>query len=113
MIASFKPYDLLVKNTCFRNPTTYFELALDQRYIIPHSLTKPRIGDSVNLIDVIHADFKKYKYSLRNLADLFNELDLSYALTHKQVYFERLLPYSADLYNTFVTILPKDKFIPV
>ena len=53
------------------------------------------------------------KYNLTTLGSLFKEMDADYTRTHKQIYFDAQLPFSAEKYNLFKTILPKEKFVPV
>ena len=111
MIHTFKPN---IKDKKFRNPEQFNLLPASERYTIPHSSTLPKLPTPTHdHILAIHSDFKHKKCSLKTLATLFNEVDQTYTFVHKQIEFEKVLPYSVEMKQTFKNLVAPEKFTPV
>lgn len=46
LIRSYLPYQSRVRDAPFRDPRIFSELVAQERYLIPRSLTQPRIHDT-------------------------------------------------------------------
>lgn len=85
LIATFKPYEQLIKQRVFKNAQEFFSRGPSQRYEVLFFVRWQQFNSTnpQDTVKQIHNDMKKRGFNLKLLAQLFKELDEDFIRMHR------------------------------
>jgi len=85
LIATYKPYEQVVKNRAFKNPLEFFARNPSQKYEISFFVRWQQFLNTnpQEIVEQVLADMNRRKFNMTLLASLFNELSSDFIRLHK------------------------------
>lgn len=90
LIATFKPYEQVIRLMAYKNPLEFYARSPSQRYEILFFVRWHQFSNlqPQEIVDQVLADMTRRGFNLTLLGTLFNELNEDFIRLHKQIWFD-------------------------